>query len=100
MTAFNDVMTAEAAAVQMITSAKEEVAVAIATARSAAKTRIEEENAALAAAAEAARDAHQSKLNGTIGQFKTDTEAQVAAVKQRFASKRAEFEKLILTRFQ
>lgn len=100
MTAFNDIMLAEQEAEQEILSAKEESATLVAAARTTHLNAIKAEETAFVTKAATARKEQIEKIEKVVTTIKTETEAAVSAVKQKFAAKHKEVLATLVSRFQ
>lgn len=100
MIAFNEVMTAEQEAEQAIQTAKEAAFAAVAEAEEAKRVQLVKIEAELTSVAQVETLKQQGEMEAA-GKKITDTaEAVVAAVRQRFASRKADAIKILKGRFQ
>ncbi|MCA9354276.1 MAG: hypothetical protein KC877_02025 [Candidatus Kaiserbacteria bacterium] len=100
MTAFNDVMTAEAEAAQAIEAAKEAATAALATAESDRRSTLETLEGELKQVEEAERAINDKQVAATVTKITAAAEAEVADVRQKFAAKKGEVTTLLKQRFQ
>jgi vacuolar-type H+-ATPase subunit H len=100
MTAFNEVMTAEQEAEQAIQTAKEAALAAVAEAEEAKRVRLVKVEAELTSVAQAETLKQQGEIEDAGKKITDAAEATVAAVRQRFTSRKAEAVKILKGRFQ
>lgn len=92
-------MLAEEMADQAIATAKEEVAAALQAAETDRKTRLTTAEAALKEEEYAEQIKHEREVADAIKKIEKNTEAQVAAITQRFITHKAELSALLKERF-
>jgi len=84
MTAFNDILTIEAEAMQSIETAKTEATAAIAAAHATGQSRIETVSKELQAASEKELASHASNITDTTSKIQAEVNNKVFAIEKRF----------------
>ena len=100
MTALDEVLVAEKEAAEMIATAKEQAAVAVAAAQTEQQEVLTAETAALADTAAAAAAAEEARVAKLAKDITAEAEHQVALVAEQFADKQGDLLTLVATRFQ
>lgn len=100
MTALNEVLQAEQAAEQLIETAKKDAEAAVAAAKTEQQERLAAERTQLQVAEAADAAAQQARIDEMVQKILTDTDAQVAAIEQQFASKKNTVKELLIEELQ
>lgn len=100
MSAFNEVMAVEREAEQAIVTAKEGVAAALHAAESDRRNRMVATENELKEQEQTEFAKHAAAVQNTVRKIKSDADAEVVAIKQRFATHKNELITYLTERFQ
>jgi vacuolar-type H+-ATPase subunit H len=99
MTAFDDILSAEKAALETVATAKEEAAAALQQAKAEQQPRIAAETADLKKAREQALSDYQTIVASKTAEIEADTQKQVVAIEKKFTAVADELTQAIVQDF-